>query len=87
MNIRKIAAIAALSAMTAVPAFATVQGGNGPTFESEQVEQRVETRQVRAGDVLQQKDLVRRDLDADDLITLSEVPHGAPVDFSSANNG
>ncbi|WP_022706277.1 MULTISPECIES: hypothetical protein [Paracoccus] len=87
MAIRKLTAVAALSALTAFPAFATVQGGNGPSFNDEQPVQELSTRQVRAGDVLQEKDLHRRDLNADDLITLSEFPEGGPVDFSSANNG
>ncbi|MBU2959196.1 hypothetical protein Q4511_14140 [Paracoccus sp. 1_MG-2023] len=88
MTIRKLTAIAALSALTAFPAFATVQGANGPRFADEAPAQSLLHREVRAGDILQQKDLKRAELSAQDRISVSEVPANSdPVDFSSANNG
>ncbi|WP_282602811.1 hypothetical protein [Paracoccus sp. PARArs4] len=87
MSIRNFAAIAATVILSAAPALATVQGGNGPALVDERPATPYETVERRAGDVLQRKDLVRRHLDADDIITVSLVPSAGPVDFSSANGG
>lgn len=88
MTIRKLTAIAALSTLTAFPAFATVQGGNGPNFLDERPVQSLSQHEAAASDILQKKDLKRAGLSPRDTILVSEVPSArTPVDFSSANGG
>lgn len=85
MKMRSLSAAAILSALVAAPALATSQGGN--QFPKPMPGMTPDTMQVRAGEILQEKDLSRRQLDASDTLTLTTVPSAGPVDFSSANGG
>jgi len=81
----RLSLAAALIALSAMPSLAMSMNERPELMKSAADVMTVER---RAGDLLETRELVRRGLSADDIITVTELPTtGRPADFSSRNGG
>ncbi|WP_411839396.1 hypothetical protein [Paracoccus sp. ME4] len=81
----RLSLAAALISLSAMPSLAMSMNERPELMKSAADVMTVER---RAGDLLETRELVRRGLSADDIITVTELPTtGRPADFSSRNGG
>jgi len=82
----RLSLAAALISLSAMPSLAMSMNERPELMKPTAAD--VMTVERRAGDLLETRELVRRGLSADDIITVTELPTtGRPADFSSRNGG